>query len=357
MRFPPVPIESKSQINKAGQILINKIPANYAEREAGRALADRWRACHAYPINTFQSTLRRKLVKFSHDPIVAQRLKRMPTIIDKLQNRYSTMNLTQMQDIGGVRAVVNSIEDVYKLAKEYRESHFEHELIVERDYIKNPRREYIDGYRSLHLIYRYRNRYPPGKEYNGLLVELQIRTKRQHAWATTVEILGEITKERIKFREGSEKWRDFFAVTSSAFAHIEKTTLVPGYENLSLQETVKKIVKIEKELNVFDMLRTLPIVANAIEKEDTKRSSYYVVVLNNTERRVYIRSYGREDFEQADAEYKRIEKETETRIGEIDPVLVSAGSFESLKRAYPNYFLDAEEFIKNVTAIINRHAK
>ena len=83
MAFSPVPKELKNQINKAGQILGQDNPPA-KELEWARDLADKWRAYHAYPINTFQANLRGKL-KLFHDPIAAQRLKRMPTIIDKLK--------------------------------------------------------------------------------------------------------------------------------------------------------------------------------------------------------------------------------------------------------------------------------
>ena len=60
------------------------------------------------------------------------------------------MKLTTMQDIGGVRAVLKTVEDVYKLAAEYKtKSRFAHELIDEKNYIQDPRDE--DGYRSLHF--------------------------------------------------------------------------------------------------------------------------------------------------------------------------------------------------------------
>jgi len=91
MAFSPVPEESKHKINKAGQILLKHNPTT-EELIWARDLADRWRACHAYPINTFNSTLRVKLRDYS-DPIVAQRLKRMPTIIEKLKRYPSALSL------------------------------------------------------------------------------------------------------------------------------------------------------------------------------------------------------------------------------------------------------------------------
>ena len=86
-----------------------------------------------------------------------------------------------MQDIGGLRAVVSSLPRVRALEKIYRERSFAHELIGSKDYIHHPK---SDGYRSVHLIFRYRNRRAPA--YNGLSLELQLRTKLQHAWATAI---------------------------------------------------------------------------------------------------------------------------------------------------------------------------
>jgi putative GTP pyrophosphokinase len=184
--FSSVPQESKSKIKKAGEILKTCSP-DHPDYKWALDLADKWRACHAYPINTFQSTLRLKLKKYSKNTIVAQRLKRMPTIIDKLKRFHPNMQLTTMQDIGGIRAVLGSINEVYTLADEYRKSSlFAHKLINEHDYIQNPRDE--DGYRSLHLIYQYVNKKNP--DYDGLKLELQIRTKLQHTWATAVETMN-----------------------------------------------------------------------------------------------------------------------------------------------------------------------
>lgn len=120
MSFAPVPTESKNKINKAGSILVSQ---NFflPEHQWALDLAERWRASHAYPINTFQATMRTKLRDYPKDPIAAQRLKRMPTIIDKLR-RYPAMQLTTMQDIAGVRAIVSSVKHVYELVAEYKDS-------------------------------------------------------------------------------------------------------------------------------------------------------------------------------------------------------------------------------------------
>ena len=244
MAFASVPRESKTQINKAGEVLAHAVaqPLPISENLDGALdgaldIVDRWRACHAYPINTFQATLRTKLRRYPGDPIAAQRLKRMPTIVDKLI-RHPAMKLTTMQDIGGVRAILESTNDVYKLANSYRDSkRLAHELTDEKDYILNPRDE--DGYRSIHLIYKYRNRRT--QEYDGLRIELQIRTRLQHIWATAVESMGTFLGQALKSRQGDQEWLDFFALISSAFALKENCAPISRFakellQNLKVQQ-------------------------------------------------------------------------------------------------------------------------
>src|SRR5688572_4707406 len=129
MAFPPVPTYSKSQIRKAGKQLADPKGMTPEQIHEATEIVSAWRICHGYPINTFRSTLTVK----TRDPlygehIIAQRLKRLPTIVDKLK-RYPNMQLTTMQDIGGLRAILNSTDDVHRLVQEYKKTRFEHQLI------------------------------------------------------------------------------------------------------------------------------------------------------------------------------------------------------------------------------------
>ena len=63
---------SKSQVNRAGEILAASEGYLQDDQEWAAAVLANWRACHAYPINTFQATLRQKLKTVDPDAIVAQ---------------------------------------------------------------------------------------------------------------------------------------------------------------------------------------------------------------------------------------------------------------------------------------------
>lgn len=127
---------SKNRVNQAGITLCTSRVID--EIIKAIELLDNWRACHGYPINTFQATLRNKLDRITDAYLVAQRLKRFPSIIAKL-NRFPKMKLSRMQDIGGLRAVVGTVQDAEELRKSYLNSRFKHQLVTEKDYMQFPK--------------------------------------------------------------------------------------------------------------------------------------------------------------------------------------------------------------------------
>lgn len=344
----PTPRYSRSQVNKAGEILMRglSLPDNGLDEWfwAFDVLSN-WRACHGYPINTFQATLRQKLKKIDSDALVAQRLKRAPSIINKLE-RFPNMNLSRMQDIGGLRAVVSSIHQLRKLHSNYKNSTFTHNLVGEYDYVTSPK---PSGYRSIHLIYRYKLR--EKSLYDGLQIELQLRTKLQHAWATAVETVGTFIEHPLKSSEGPDEWLKFFSLAGSAFSHLEDSPLVPRFTALGKQETFKATTSEAKRLGIHEMLIGYSSAIQAIPSS-TARAAYYLVQLNlqNEQKSVTIKSFARDQLEQANIEYSKAEQNI-VDGEQVQVVLVSAGSINSLKQAYPNYFLDTHDFLRQLRRI------
>ena len=306
-------------------------------------VVDNWRSSHGYPINTFQATLRKKLKTMDSDALVAQRLKRMPSIIGKLK-RFKSMKLARMQDLGGIRAVMSDMDKVRELEENYKKSNFRHDLVSTKDYIAKPK---DSGYRSIHLVYKYQN--PKVTAYDGLYVELQIRSKIQHSWATAVETIGTFIDHGLKSSEGPKEWLDFFSLAGSAFAHLEGTEPVLKYSHKDKKTTFAETLKEAERLCIYDKLIAFSIAAEKIHT-DKKKGIYHLIILNLEEKTVSIQGYSQKNLELANREYAKLEKRI--AIGEdLQVVLVSAGSIENLHRAYPNYFLDTNEFIKQLRLI------
>lgn len=344
----PKPEFSRGQVNRAGDILRKQGPelAGPDDWVWAFEVLSNWRACHNYPINTFQATLRDRLRSVDRDATVAQRLKRFPSILLKLR-RFENMQLARMQDIGGLRAIVGSIAKVRKLESKYRTENpaFRHELVSSKDYIANPK---TDGYRSVHLVYRYKNDNTP--DYDGLLLELQIRSRWQHAWATAVETMGTFLGQALKAGQGEQQWREFFAVCGSAIATLEGSPPVPGYEKLSDIEVFKRVADLESRLHVLDRLRGFSVAASAITREKGP-GTYHLIILNSADKTVQLTPYTSTQLEEATRAYAAVEKRT--YAGEqLEAVLVAAGPIEALKKAYPNYFLDTHAFITQIEKVM-----
>lgn len=345
----PIPKYSRSQVTKAGDFLTHHLGniSQDAELEAWlfayEVLAN-WRACHGYPINTFQATLRTRLKRIDPEAIVAQRLKRTPSILNKLR-RLQGMNLARMQDIGGLRAVVATTMALERIKETYLGSKLTHELISQYDYVRNPK---PSGYRSIHLVYRYKGQ--SKTPYDGLLLELQLRTRVQHSWATAVETAGTFLQHSLKSNEGPDEWLEFFALAGNAFSYLENTARVPSFEKLNRTDTFAQTAAEAARLRIRDMLLGYSSAVREIEP-GTKRAAFYLVELNlgQDEKTVRITPFARDQLEKANAAYAESEKSAAASDTQV--VLVSAGSIESLRRAYPNYFLDTHEFLRNLAKV------
>lgn len=340
------PLHSKTTVDKAGELLRKSLTEKVDIQELARAqdILSNWRASHSYVINTFQATPRDKTRKLNVECLIAQRLKRMPSILNKLRLR-GTMRLSTMQDIAGIRVVVNTIEDVNIIAEAYRQAAFLHSRMPEDDYIMQPK---PSGYRSLHQIYKYKNARNP--KYDGLFIELQIRTKVQHAWATAVETVDTFLKYSLKSSEGPEEWKNYFAQASSALANVEQCQLVPSFEDQSKQQAFAATCESHSRLGVHTKLQGYNLAASLPLRS---RGSYYLLDLDTLNSRLEYTTYGRDRLAEASAAYMDLEKRY-SGSDEHQIVLVSAQSLSNLRRAYPNYFLDSHEYLKLIKSMTTR---
>lgn len=308
------------------------------------SVLNNWRSAHAYPLNTFQITLRTKARKIERDVIIAQRSKRLDSIHRKLTSKNS-MRMTQMQDIAGCRAVFSKLRSVYRLVSAYKASRFDHKFRNEKDYISSPK---PDGYRCYHLVYEYRGTRIETAAYNGLRVEVQIRTQMQHAWATAVEAVGVFTKQALKSNQGDQDWLRFFSLMSAAFAAIEQTAPVPNTP-LNKATLIDEISSLAVHLNVKNTLQVYNSTITTLGS--AKDEKYFIVEMSPDDAKVIIRRYKARQSEEANRMYT----ELESKIPEgssTQVVLVSVENVNALKRAYPNYFLDTNTFSRLVDRVL-----
>ncbi|HCN33322.1 RelA/SpoT domain-containing protein [Acinetobacter johnsonii] len=340
-------------LRRAGNTLISSEASEAEKIEAFKVLTA-WRSLHTYPIDTFQKTLRRRCgeLKF-RDSTVAQRLKRLPSIVSKLK-RYPGMNLARMQDIGGLRVILPSIQDVYRLHNDliHINKRFSHEPKLPcDDYIQKPK---PDGYRSLHQIFIYKSR--DHTELDGLSIELQIRTKLQHSWATAVETLGVIEKASIKSGFGSEDHKHFFKLSSALFSIKEQTPMLPEFAELTPNEIAHQAKEIEEKLQIFKKLKGIAITAKHIESTSNSKYAYHILRLYRDEDawKVDVMPFSKNQEDLAKTFYASLEAKVKGDP-DVDVVLVSVGDLKAIKKAYPNYFLDTNQFIKEMQSAFKKY--
>jgi hypothetical protein len=346
------PQYTRSQVDNAGRALVREDEAPTDDisdpafhewmrgYENSLAIINNWRSSHSFPLNTFQVGLRRKARQVSRAPLIAQRIKRLSSIDLKLR-RFKNLRLSQMQDIGGCRAVLQDVREVFQLANVFRESTFKHKLDHVDDYIARPQ---SSGYRGVHLIYRYFS--DRMDTYNGLKIEIQIRSPLQHAWATAVETVGTFIRQALKSSQGEEEWLRFFALMGTALAHRERTPTVVDTPSLRA-ELKEKLRHLAEHLDVEHRLRTYGTALQTLEQPSAKDAHYYLLKLDPAEHLVTVTGFKFGELEQAQNEYLEVERSLKARSGS-DAVLVSVESLDSLRRAYPNYFLDTGVFIDAV---------
>lgn len=340
-----VPQYSRNQVDKAGDIL-----AGYREHEAGEWLwavnvLNNWRASHSFPLNNFTTNLRTKVRNVQGgDAVVAQRLKRLESIVAKLARQQTkTLQMSQMQDIGGCRAILTSEANVRRLVSSYKRSKFAHELVGEKDYINVPKE---DGYRGYHLVYRYKALEGQSADFDKLRLEVQARSKLQHAWATAVEAVGAFSKQALKSNQGDQDWLRLFALMSSVIACIEQTPCVYGTPSV-WKDLRAEIIELAMKLHAVNNLQAHRVTLGAAVK--LKRRTYALVHYKYEENHVSLLSFAEDKSQEANAAYTDLEGRK--KPGD-NVVLVKADSLRALTKAYPNYFLDTEQFTKILRAVI-----
>lgn len=332
-------IYSKRQIDKAGEDL----KSNGISKKSLNILSN-WRAYHGMPLDTFAKVLKIRIKKINknNSTIVAQRLKRTPSILLKLKT-HKTMRLSTMQDIGGLRAICDTVAEAEQLLHIYRSSKTKHELIFVRNYVDSPK---LDGYRSIHIVYKL-------DKTTNIFLEIQIRSHLQHIWSTGVEVFGTLKNSSFKSGYGNKKWLEFFALLSSVFATKENKPLLEKHKKISKKKLLNETKKMIKELNVIETLTMYNELYN--KKSDKplngRAGDYKLILLNSKKKTITVTSFAVSKIEQATKKYIELE-EKYFEDKNINIVLVNSGDIKNLEISYPNYFMDTKTLVRNLSRIV-----
>ena len=321
-----------------------------------------WRFSHESSLEQAFILVQKLSLKHDKNAIFAKRLKRMVSIVRKLR-RFERMQLKNMHDIGGCRAILSNEKRLRKVVRElkkYPEFQVGKGYRID-DYIQKPKE---DGYRSFHLVGKF-------KDNDGQIksIEVQLRTQIQHYWATAVEIVDLFTGQALKSSIGNQDWKDFFLSVSQQFAIMEGIHL---FETLPPQEKLRKYnkeilsnpnryfeacINAKKHSFALKVIDRLNAFSGSLKVIDTKLTGlksteygYVLLEIDIPNLNLSTRFFPNEESEDAEAAYLASEKEAAEKESLV-VALVSTSAVGDIKKAYPNYFADSSKFLSYVDII------
>lgn len=120
-----------------------------------------------------------------------------------------------MEDIGGCRAVVASLDDLAALRSRIKTVSGS-AITRERDYIAKPK---ATGCRAVRIVVAF----------GGPTVEVQLRTRRQQAWARTVEAAETSSRTHLKDGIGDPATLRFLRDLSDAASTLDRGEPLPEH--------------------------------------------------------------------------------------------------------------------------------
>ena len=325
---------------------------------------DNFREAHNIIIKLF--TIELKKVNFSNQHLTASRNKRIETIISKLR-RPEKPKLDRIHDIAGPRIIfenIKSLEDYIDILENTELVNFKEKINEDKNrynYIKNPK---SDGYRSIHKVFYYSSNIPYStlneKSFNleNKKIELQLRTRLQHIWATTVEIYDIINKSNIKTGTHNKletKEGLFFKKCSLVFEGIESNDV----EKIKIN--INEIFRDKDLVEIYNRLKGIKNIKNIQLPKTLGSDEVFILItdLNKGKTTFFttepIEKNDKQDTFLINASYRRLE-EKNTK-GEYILLLLTLGDIKKLKNVYPNYFLNTNKFISILKKYKDKYIK
>lgn len=334
---------TKSKIDRAGIAFAKDSFRNVEEMIELENVFDEYRKSHLEPLSETTLELQRWLNEYGHDYYIAQRLKRKPQIIRKL-NRLS-VRLTQLQDIGGCRIIVEKNELVDKIIKFLErkiKNTGELNLVRITDYREKGRD--ITGYRSVHLLL----------ERNGKKLELQLRSRIQHHWAESIERTSVIYGHHLKESEGDERVISYFQKLSDAFFEIESGRTPSVRSRLEIdvaKREAEEIIRKHSSSKAIDSHVNEDIILTLTEKERRSSSpiNNWIIVFDWSSGKFVSWDIVGKTPDEAIKAYVHYENQFPVE-NSFEVVLIGSSHVATVRRTHSHYFgiEDYEKILENL---------
>lgn len=206
------------------------------------------------------------------------------------------------------------------------------------NYIEHPK---VTGYRGIHDVYKH---FPRGsvrqqtkKPWDGLLVEIQYRTRAQHAWATAVEISDILDGERTKFEIDQTERGRFFALASEIIAR-KHEKITRAFIDTPTRDLQQELQSLENKLGILRRLEVL----KQFEDEDSLQKHNVLNIYRDENGNLSLKVIPFTSAAPAIEKASELERSEES----VNAVYVRSDNPKQLRSAYRNYFYDPIDFVK-----------
>lgn len=318
---------SKSKVDKADQALAKGNARTEEELIELESVFNDYRKSHLQPLTELTLELQRWPTEYGAKYYIAQRLKRKPQIIRKLNRLH--VRLSQLQDIGGCRIIVADNRDVDRLAKFLAEKLSVTAKLKATDYREKGRDD--TGYRALHLIFTR----------DSVSLELQVRSQVQHYWAESIERTSVVYGHHLKEKEGDPRVVGYFKALSDVFYEIESGRQPAPQSKIEidrLREATEAIIISSDTNKVFDSFVNEDII-KTLTAIESRRSGFnnWIIVFNWNTGSFTTWDIIDRDPDLAAASYGDYERQFPAQQG-FEVVMIGSSDVATVRETHSHYF-------------------
>jgi ppGpp synthetase/RelA/SpoT-type nucleotidyltranferase len=313
-------VASKTQIKKLGERIVKALSKNDISNEDLQMLQD-YRVTFRDTIAKIFEIVYKSCHQIQQQSIVTYRIKRIDSIIGKLK-RKPDMRLDRMIDIAGCRGILSNNEQVYEVLELlYHNSDIKITKVL--DYIQNPQSE---GYKSLHIYVCLNNE-------ENKSVEIQLRTREQHNWATLVEITDFVYNTKLKESHNPEDLLTFHRILSIDKEKMSKQQRYTFFEILEQRDYINTI-------NRTFVKNYISVRSQWINIQRKHQNCFYLI---EAELGVNTRITSYASFNEAEQMYfTRFQQNNNANIVLTN---IPNATYEQISIAYSNYMLSTHDFL------------